>query len=105
MRDSKKRQALFALSSVFVLLLPIARVVSAKLHNLHLQDFGSYCAVPRALFSGQDPLPAWNPNCHGIFPLTAVFAIALAVWSLHLYRRVEHPYMFELTPHSERRGE
>ena len=48
--------------------------------------------------------PAWNPNCHDLFPLTAIFAIALAVWSLHLYRRVGNPYLFELAPHSERRG-
>ncbi len=48
--------------------------------------------------------PSWNPDCHDLFPLTALFAIALAVWSLHLYRRVGNPCMFELAPHPERRG-
>lgn len=51
------RKAFFALSSVVVLLMPIARVVSAKLHNLFLLDFAAYCAVSRALFSGQNPFP------------------------------------------------
>ena len=47
--------------------------------------------------------PAWNPQCRDAFPLTALFAIALAVWSLHLYRRVGSPYLFELTP-QQRKG-
>lgn len=41
--------------------------------------------------------PGWNPAVHDLFPLTAFFAIALALWSLHLYRRVENPYMFDLS--------
>ena len=41
--------------------------------------------------------PAWNPNCRNLFPLTAFYAIALAIWSWHLYRRVENTYKFELT--------
>ena len=40
--------------------------------------------------------PAWNHQDHNLFPLTAFFAIALALWSLHLYRRVNNPYMFDL---------
>jgi hypothetical protein len=48
--------------------------------------------------------PAWNPNCRDLFPLTAMFAIALAVWSLYLYRRVGNPYLFGLAQNSERMG-
>lgn len=40
--------------------------------------------------------PLWNPTCRNLFPLTAFYAIALAIWSWHLYTRVENTYKFEL---------
>ena len=54
---SKARNALYFLGSVFLLLIPLARIVSAKWHNLYLLDFSAYCAVSRALFSGLNPYP------------------------------------------------
>ena len=84
------RKALFALSSLFVLLLPIARVVAAKLHNLFLLDLAAYCAVSRALFSGQNPFPdhmevlmfSFGRDVPIVFPgQMLVFALPGFMWS------------------------
>ena len=40
--------------------------------------------------------PLWEKECHDLFPLTAFVAIALALWSFHLYRHVRNPYVFDL---------
>lgn len=54
---SKVQKALCFLASVILLLIPLARIVSAKWHNLYLMDLAAYCAVARALFSGMNPFP------------------------------------------------
>ena len=105
MHDSKMRKAFFALSSVVVLLMPIARFAPLLFFKGHVKRTASVIGrIPWIGSLFQLSNPAWNPNCHDLFPLTAIFAIALAVWSLHLYRRVGNPYLFELTPHSERKA-
>lgn len=90
MRNSKMRMMLFALSSIFVLLLPMARIVLAKLHSLYLLDFAAYCAVSRALFSGRNPFPdnmevlmfSFGRDVPIVFPgQMLVFALPGFAWS------------------------
>ena len=42
--------------------------------------------------------PAWNPECRNLFPLTAFYAIALAIWSWYMYIHVDNTFKFELGP-------
>ncbi|MBR4252188.1 MAG: DUF2029 domain-containing protein [Kiritimatiellae bacterium] len=54
---------------------------------------GSVPRIGSAVYLVDNP---FHSGCLHVFPLAPVFMIALTVWSLYLYLKVENPYGFEL---------
>jgi len=83
----EKNWTYFGIEALFLLYLIVPGTLILKTASL----IGGFCRVESIVFCTNEP---WGAPYHHLFPITALWMIALTIWNLHLYFHVNNPYIF-----------
>ena len=83
----EKNWSYFGIEVLFLLFLIVPGALVLKTAAL----LGDFCRADSFVYLTDQP---WGKPYYHLFPITALWTMALAVWNLHLYLHVNNPYIF-----------
>ena len=85
----EKNWLLFVITALF----PVYLLVPGRIIEWFASVFGRIPHIDSIVYLSN---PMWNVHYHNLYPISSVYTILLALWSLYLYRHVNNTYCFDI---------